>query len=167
VDGAISHDQITRFLAGEALNGKSLWMKIKKLVRQYERGGECLIFDDTIEEKAYMDENEIVCRYYEHSKGRNVKGINILSAFYTAENEYGKLQTPIDYQIITKTKIETDEKTGKERRVREKSKNEMIRDMDDRANDRKTRKVWVYIDRFVVCIGGKHEIHREERTIGW
>jgi hypothetical protein len=87
VDGAISHDQITRFLGGEELNGKSLWLKIKKLVRQYENGERCLIFDDTIVEKAYMDENEIGFWYYDHSKGRNVKGINILSAFYTAENE--------------------------------------------------------------------------------
>jgi hypothetical protein len=36
VDKAISHNQITRFLAGEDLNGKSLWLKIKKLIRQYE-----------------------------------------------------------------------------------------------------------------------------------
>jgi hypothetical protein len=54
VDGAISHDQITRFLAGEELNGKSVWLRIKKLVRQYERGEGCLICDDTIVEKAYM-----------------------------------------------------------------------------------------------------------------
>jgi hypothetical protein len=132
-DGAISHDQITRFLAGEELNGTLLWLKTKKLIRQYENGEGCLIFDDTIVEKAYMDENEIICWYYDHSKGRNVKGINILTAFYVAENEYGKLQIPIDYQIITKTKIETDEESGKERRVSEKSKNEMMREMISRT----------------------------------
>jgi hypothetical protein len=76
-----------------------------------------------------MDENEIVCWYYDHSKGRNVKGVNILTAFYTAENEYGKLQVPIDYQIISKT----EEKTGKEGRVSEKSKNEMMREMIERT----------------------------------
>ncbi|MDR0639878.1 MAG: hypothetical protein LBG27_13440 [Spirochaetaceae bacterium] len=76
-----------------------------------------------------MDENEIVCRYYERNKGRNVKGINILTAFYTAENGYGKLQTPADYQIISKTRIETGSKTGKERRVSGKSKNELMREM--------------------------------------
>jgi SRSO17 transposase len=37
------------------------------------------------------------------------------------------------YQIISKTKIETDEKTGKERRVSEKTKNEMMRDMINRT----------------------------------
>jgi hypothetical protein len=133
VDGAISHDQITRFLAGEELDGKLLWLKTKKLIRQCENGEGCLIFDDTIVEKAYMDENEIICRYYDHGKGRNVKGINILTVFYTAENEYGKLKTPIDYQIVSKTKGETDGKTGKERRVSGQSKNEMMREMIERA----------------------------------
>jgi hypothetical protein len=79
--GAISHDQITRFLSGEELNGKLLWLKTKKLIRHYENGEGCLIFDDTIVEKACMDGNEIVCWYYDHSKGRNVKGINILTHF--------------------------------------------------------------------------------------
>jgi hypothetical protein len=51
-----------------------------------------------------MDENEIICWHYDHSKGRNVKGMNILTAFYPSENEYGKIQTPIDCQIIAKTK---------------------------------------------------------------
>jgi hypothetical protein len=81
VDGAISHYQITRFLAGEEPDGKSLWLKTKKLIRQYESREDRLIFDDTIVEKAYMDENEIICRYYDHSKGRNIKGINILFVF--------------------------------------------------------------------------------------
>lgn len=146
VDGAISHDKITRFLAREELNGKSLWMKIKRLVRQYENGEGCLIFDDTIVEKSCMDENEIVCWYYDHSKGRNVKGVNILSAFYTAENECGKLQTPIDYQIITKTKVETDEKTGKERRVSEKSKNEMMREMIERTIQKQVKFGYILAD---------------------
>jgi hypothetical protein len=51
------------------------------------------------------------------------------TAFYTLENEHGKIQAPIDYQIIAKTKLETDAKTGKERRVSEKTKNEMMQEM--------------------------------------
>ncbi|MDR2071085.1 MAG: transposase, partial [Treponema sp.] len=54
----------------EELDGKTLWLKSKKLVREYENDEGCLIFDDTIVEKAYMDENEINCWYYDHSKGR-------------------------------------------------------------------------------------------------
>jgi hypothetical protein len=65
VGNAISHDQITRFLAGEDLNGKTLWLRIKKLIRHYENSEGCLIFDDTIVEKACMDENEIICWHYD------------------------------------------------------------------------------------------------------
>jgi hypothetical protein len=126
VNGVISYDQITRFLVGEELDGKALWFRIKKLVHRYEIRKGCLIFDDTIIEKTFMDENEIVCRYYDHSKGRSVKGLNILTAFYMVESEYGTLRVPIDYQIVPKTKVETDKKSGKERRVSEKTKNEMI-----------------------------------------
>jgi hypothetical protein len=121
------------------LRGKSLWLKTKRLVRQYESGEGRLIFDDTIVEKVYMDENEIICWYYDHSKGRNVKGINILTAFYVVENKKGKLQIPIDYQIISKTKTERDEKSGKERRVSERSKNEMMREMISRAIQKRVK----------------------------
>jgi hypothetical protein len=61
VDGAISHDQSARFLAGGELKGKLLWLKTKKLIRHYEHGEACLICDDTIGEKAYMDEHIIIC----------------------------------------------------------------------------------------------------------
>jgi len=40
--GAISHDKITRFLSGEAMNGKTLWLKVKKIVRAYENEEACL-----------------------------------------------------------------------------------------------------------------------------
>ncbi|MDR0628162.1 MAG: transposase [Treponema sp.] len=164
VDGAVSHDQISRFLAGEELNGKLLWLKTKKLIRHYENGEGCLIFDDTIVEKAYMDENEIICRYYNHSKGRNVKGINILTAFYTAENEYGKLQTPIDYQIVSKTKIETDSKTGKERRVSEQSKNEMMREMINRTIRKHMKFGYIVADSWFASVENMRFIEKQGKT---
>jgi hypothetical protein len=53
LDGAISHDKTTRFLASECFDGKTLWKKVKKIVRAYEGEDGCLIFDDTIIEKPY------------------------------------------------------------------------------------------------------------------
>lgn len=35
-----------------------------------------LIIDDSIEEKPFTDENEIFACHYDHSKERNVNGIN-------------------------------------------------------------------------------------------
>ena len=41
VDGAVSHDQVTRFLSGADYDGQTLWQQIKPLVRdiQQEDGG--------------------------------------------------------------------------------------------------------------------------------
>jgi hypothetical protein len=82
LDGAISHDKITRLLSGNEVNSKSLWNEVKPLVREYESEDACLIFDDTIISKPYMDENALVSWRWYHSKGGNEKGINLLTAFY-------------------------------------------------------------------------------------
>jgi hypothetical protein len=58
------------------------------------------------------------------------------------ENEYGTLRVPIDYQIVMKTKIEIDEKRGKERRVSEKTKNEMMREMIERTMQKHVEFGW-------------------------
>jgi len=51
---------MTRFLASKSFTSKDLWGQVKATVRQIEREDGCLIFDDTIEEKAWTDENEIM-----------------------------------------------------------------------------------------------------------
>ena len=81
-NGAISHDKITRFLAEKELDSPALWRLVKPPVREFEgdEEGGVLIVDDTIEEKPYTDESELICWHYDHSQGRTVKGINLLSA---------------------------------------------------------------------------------------
>src|SRR5215510_13881172 len=81
LSGSISHDKITRMLSGQEYTSKDLWQSVKSLVRAYETEDACLIFDDTIIRKPYTDENEIVCWHWDHSKNRNEKGINLLTAF--------------------------------------------------------------------------------------
>jgi len=129
--GSISHDQLTRFLSGREFDSKSLWLHVKPLVREYENSDSCLVFDDTIIEKQYMDENDLICWHWDHSKGRNVKGINILSAFYvsasSAEDAY--LHIPIAYEPIKKTVRFCEIKTRKEKRQSPISKNELMRKM--------------------------------------
>ena len=82
VDGEVSHDQVTRFLASPAKTSADLWRMVKPLIRQVESPAGVLIFDDSIEEKPYTDENDLVCWHWDHSKERHVKGINFLTAFY-------------------------------------------------------------------------------------
>ena len=82
VNGEVSHDKITRFLSEREYTSKDLWLEVKRAVRQIEGDDGVLIFDDTISEKMWTDENEVVCWHYDHAKGRLVKGINLLNALY-------------------------------------------------------------------------------------
>jgi hypothetical protein len=54
----VSHDQITRFLSEREYTSKDLWREVKPAVRQIEQDGSYLIFDDTIQEKAWMLEDQ-------------------------------------------------------------------------------------------------------------
>lgn len=71
LEGELSHDKISRFLKQYKFGAKDLWKYIKPEVRKFEKAKEgVLIIDDTIEEKPYTDENEIICWHFSHAKGR-------------------------------------------------------------------------------------------------
>ena len=129
LDGNISHDKITRILSGETMDEKYLWKKVKKLVRVFEEEEACLIFDDTVIEKPYMDENEIICWHYDNKEGRTVKGINLLSSFYISEKHGQVIRVPIGYRVIEKTEGYKDEKSGEMKRRSPITKNEMMQEM--------------------------------------
>ena len=125
VEGEISHDKVTRFLSSEDFTSKELWELVKPTLRKIESEEGVIIIDDTIEEKPSTDENEIVCWHYDHSEGKNVKGINILTALY-----YNKgVRIPVAFDLVRKTKTVYDTKTNKEKRISEKTKNEQYRQM--------------------------------------
>jgi hypothetical protein len=84
-----------------------------------------LIIDDTIEEKPYTDESELVCWHYDHSKGRNVKGINLLSTLYQG----GDLSIPVAFELVKKTEWIFNEKKEKWQRKSPQTKNELYRQM--------------------------------------
>ena len=51
---------------------KDLWHKVKPLVGQFKNDSRCLIFDDSLIEKAYTD--EIIGWYFDPSENHNKKG---------------------------------------------------------------------------------------------
>ena len=55
LDGEVSHDRFTRFLAQRDYTSKDLWRQVKSTVRKFEDAEGVLIFDDTIQEKAWTD----------------------------------------------------------------------------------------------------------------
>jgi hypothetical protein len=123
--GEISHDQVTRMLASPKMTSKEWWRMVKPTVRQVERADGVIIIDDTIVEKPYTDENEIICWHYDHSKGRNVKGINFLTTLYYVQD----VALPVSFEIVSKTETYTDQKTGLEKRRSAVTKNEYYRQM--------------------------------------
>ena len=96
LSGDISHDKITRYLNSADLGSKDLWKYNKPEIRKHERPvGGTLILDDSIEEKPFTDENEIVAWHHSHAKGRHIKGINILSCLVS----YNDVVLPFGYEI--------------------------------------------------------------------
>jgi hypothetical protein len=119
LDGKISHDQVTRFLSERVKTSADLWRIVKPLVRTIESEDGVIIIDDSIEEKPYTDENELICWHFDSSKQRNVKGINFLTAFYQVED----VGLPVAFDTVTKTEVYFDEKSQKSKRRSTISKN--------------------------------------------
>lgn len=129
LDGAISHDYIQRYLAGEKQNSADLWRVVKVHVRKIESASGVMIVDDSISEKPYTDENEIVSWHYDHAQQRAVKGINFVTCLYHSAN----MSLPVGFEIVSKTERYIDKKDGKEKRRALKTKNEYYREMLQQA----------------------------------
>jgi hypothetical protein len=109
---ALSHDQISRMLNGERLDAKAWWLMVKPHVRAIQREDGVLTLDDSIEEKEYTDENELICWHYDHAKGRAVKGINFITALYTV----GEVSLPVSFRLVIKNEQYVDEEGRRKRR---------------------------------------------------
>ena len=128
---AVSHDKITRFLSSRDFTQIDLWQVAKPLVKTLQETDNdedtdgVLILDDSIEEKPYTDENEVISWHYDHCKGRSVKGVNFISAMFNTR----KGSSPVSYEPVRKNILVKDKKTGKEKRKAEVSKQEHFRNL--------------------------------------
>lgn len=123
-DGAVSHDQITRFLSADQYDSKALWKQVKPAVREIQSNDGCIIFDDTVVEKQWSDENDIICWHFDHTKGRSVKGVNLLNMLYHSSD----ISIPISYEVIHKYAY-CDLQTREEKKKASITKNELMRNM--------------------------------------
>lgn len=156
LDGQISHDKITRFLNSSNMESKQLWEYVKPTLRQIEENkGGVLVLDDTIEEKPYTDENEIIAWHFSHSKGRCVKGVNILSCLA----RYGDKILPLDYKTVHKDLYFSDVKTRKIKRQASISKNEIFRSVIKRAQDNNVKFEYILADNWFGARGNMEFIH--------
>jgi IS4 transposase len=125
LDGEVSHDQVTRFLSGDAYTSKTLWQHIKSTLRSVERDEGVLIFDDTIQAKPHTDENELICWHFDHTENRSVKGIDLLNCVYQIDD----LTIPVAFELVRKPLLFSDPETGQTKRKSEETKNELLRSM--------------------------------------
>ena len=142
LDGEISHDAVTRFLAQPEFTSKDLWKQVKTTVREMESEDGVIIFDDTIQEKPHMDENDLICWHYDHCIGRNVKGINLLNCLYHAN----EVSIPVAFELIRKPIRYCEIKTKREKRMSEITKNQQLRDMVDTCVHNQLKFNWVLAD---------------------
>ncbi|MBZ0291200.1 MAG: transposase [Anaerolineae bacterium] len=118
--GTVSHDRIQRFLSQNEFTASDLWHIVKPHIRAIQRDDGVMIVDDSIAEKPYTDENDIICWHYDHAQDRQVKGINFLSAVYHVQD----ITLPVGFRLVAKTEYYVDKKDGKTKRRSPVSKNE-------------------------------------------
>jgi hypothetical protein len=123
LDQEISHDQVTRFLSAREYTSQDLWLNVKQSVRKIESQDACLIFDDTIQEKAYTDENDLICWHFDHCSGSSVKGINLLNALYYSQD----VSIPVAFELVKKPIQFCDLASRQVKRASEVTKNEQMR----------------------------------------
>jgi hypothetical protein len=129
IDNGYSHDQISRFLSQGKFDNKDFWKCVKNLIRQVETATSCLIIDDTLEEKPYSTENDIICWHFDHCTNQMVKGINIVNFLYSSDklpNE--SINLPCAFEVVSKTEEYFDKKTQKIKRRSPITKNEIVLD---------------------------------------
>ncbi len=93
-DGStLSHDSISRWLAGEKVRPKDLWQAAKTEV---ESKPGILVFDDVVIDKSRSGKTELVNWQYAGSKHDITKSIGVVNALWqTNKEEY----IPMDYRI--------------------------------------------------------------------
>lgn len=123
LEGNISHDKITRFLSAKKLDSKQLWKLVKPVVRKQEQENGVLIIDDTIENKPYTQESELICWHHDHQSNRSVKGVNIINYVYSVE----EINLPVGFDVINKPIKFCELKTKQEKRRATVTKNELTR----------------------------------------
>ena len=103
----ISHDTINYYLRREKLTPRLVWENVKEIVEPDANG--YIIFDDSVLDKRYSQEIEMVRRQYSGNEHGVLKGIGVVSCVYV--NPKFERFWVIDYRIFNpdvdgKTKID-------------------------------------------------------------
>lgn len=98
---SISHDSINRFLGRENFDSKDLFNEAKE---QLILKDGVVSVDDTVLDKPYSNHQNFVGHYWSGKHHKAVKGINIITLYYT--DIFGN-SLPINYRIYDKSESKT------------------------------------------------------------
>lgn len=100
---SISHDSVNRFLERERFEPKDLFNEEKSKI---EMVGGVLSVDDSVLDKPYSnaDKAELIDHYWSGKHKRVVKGINLVTLFYT---DIHGVSVPVNYRICKKSEKKT------------------------------------------------------------
>jgi len=91
-----SHDAINRYLRGEKLTSRLIWENVRSQIVFSENG--FLIFDDSILDKNFSNQIELVRRQYSGNAHAIIKGIGVVNCLYV--NPQSGQYWIIDYRIF-------------------------------------------------------------------
>ncbi len=98
---AISHDSVNRFLEREAYTPVELFMEVKAGLNL--KGG-TLSVDDSVLDKPYSQHMGLVGYYWSGKHHRTVKGINLITLYYTDPQGHHQ---PVNYRLYDKAEGKT------------------------------------------------------------
>ena len=125
LDGELSHDSITRFLADHELTSKDYWQIAKTKIREIQNENASISIDDVIVEKPHSEENGVIAYYFDHTQNRTVKGMNIVDATYITPTA----RVPLDFEVVKKLEPHLDFDKNIWKRPQTKTKHEILEGM--------------------------------------
>ena len=93
LDG-VSHDAVTDYLQHDKLTAHSLWERVKPLVKDSAEA--YLLVDDSVQNKQYSRQIELVKQQYSGAEHGLVRGIGLVNLVHSD----GEVFYPIDYRIF-------------------------------------------------------------------
>jgi Transposase DDE domain len=97
----ISHDSVNRFLLREAYAPRDLFNEAKGLLNLV---GGALSVDDTVLDKPYSHQMELVAYFWSGKHHATVKGLNLITLYYT--DPQGR-SLPVNYRVYDKAENKT------------------------------------------------------------
>ena len=141
---SLSHDSVSKWLREENFNAEDIWIHVKDMIKKKEG---YLITDDSVLDKRFSRNNELVGRHWSGNEHRIICGIDLVNLVWTQGEEC----IPCDYRVYES------EKEGK------KTKNDHFRDMLVTAKKRGFKPEYVLAD----CWYGSVENMKHVKNYNW